>query len=158
MLKSFFHTGFVVEDLERLVAFYSDVLGMRVASQIEIEGEVINQILGFPDAHVKGAFLNQQEGHLTEEGYLKEEGHLLELIQYITPPSGRSDIKINDLGASHLAFYVDDLDRFYQDTSRRGLTYVNPPASLNDSAGNLDRKVAYSQDPDGNWLEFIEVC
>ena len=81
----------------------------------------------------------------------------MELIQYISPPSGRSAIKINDLGASHLAFFVEDMDRFYQETSRRGLTYVNPPTALTDEAGNVNRKVCYSQDPDGNWLEFIEV-
>ena len=62
MLKSFYHTGFVVEDLERSVAFYSEVLGMRVATRIEREGDTINQILGFPNAHVKGAFLNKDEG------------------------------------------------------------------------------------------------
>ena len=145
MLKSFYHTGFVVEDLERSVAFYSEVLGMRIATRIEREGDTINQILGFPNAHVKGAFLN------------KDEGHQLELIQYISPPSGRSAIKINDLGASHLAFFVEDMDRFYQETSQRGLTYVNPPTSLSDEDGNVNRKVCYSQDPDGNWLEFIEV-
>ena len=29
MLKSFFHTGFVVRDIEQSVRFYSEILGMR---------------------------------------------------------------------------------------------------------------------------------
>ena len=145
MLKSFYHTGFVVEDLERSVAFYSDVMGMRIVTQVDREGETINQILGFPDAHIKGAFLD------------KEEGHQLELIQYINPPSGRARFERNDSGATHLAFFVEDLDRFHEETSKRGLTYLNPPTSLRDDAGNVVRKVVYSQDPDGNWLEFIEA-
>ena len=145
MLKSFYHTGFVVENLEKSVAFYADVLGMRIATRMEREGETINQILGFPNAHIKGAFLD------------KEEGHQLELLQYISPPSGVVRFNRNDLGASHLAFFVEDLDRFYQETSQRGLTYVNPPTSLTDESGKVLRKVAYSQDPDGNWLEFIEA-
>ena len=145
MLKSFYHTGFVVEDLERSVAFYADVLGMRIATRMERQGETINQILGFPNAHIKGAFLD------------KEGGHQLELLQYISPPSGVVRVNRNDLGASHLAFFVEDLDRFYQETSQRGLTYVNSPTSLTDESGKVLRKVAYSQDPDGNWLEFIEA-
>ena len=145
MLKSFYHTGFVVEDLEKSVAFYADVLGMRIATRMERQGETINQILGFPNAHVKGAFLD------------KEEGHQLELLQYISPTGGRANFERNDLGASHLAFFVEDLDRFYEETSQRGLTYFNPPTALRDEAGKVVRKIAYSQDPDGNWLEFIEA-
>jgi glyoxylase I family protein len=150
MLKSFYHTGFVVEDLERSVAFYSGVLGMRIVTQMDREGETINQILGFPNAHIKGAFLVKGSPD-------KDEGHQLELIQYIAPVGGRARVQRNDWGATHLAFFVEDLDRFFKETSQRGLTYVNPPTSLLDDAGDPRRKIAYSQDPDGNWLEFIEV-
>ena len=145
MLKSFYHTGFIVRDLEKSVDFYTNVLGMSVARRMEREGEFINQVLGFPNAHIKGAFVD------------KGEGHQLELIQYISPPSGPGGIERNDLGATHLAFYVEDLDRFYADTSQRGLRFLNPPAEMRDEGGNVQRKVAYSQDPDGNWLEFVEA-
>ena len=49
-----------------------------------------------------------------------------------------------------------DLDRFYTDKSQQGLGFINPPAERRDDDGNLMRKIAYAQDPDGNWLEFIE--
>ena len=145
MLKSFFHTGFVVKDLEKSVAFYTDVLGMRIAARVERKGEFANQLLGFPDAHIKGALVD------------KGEGHQLELIQYISPPSGSGRVKRNDLGASHLAFFVDDLDRLYRDTCHRGLQYRKRPAEHRDESGKLLRKAAYCQDPDGNWLEFVEI-
>lgn len=145
MLKSFFHTGFVVRDLDKSVDFYTNVLGMRVIRRLEGQGEFANKLLGFADAHIKGAFMDRGEGHQ------------LELIQYISPPSGPGGINRNDLGAAHLAFYVEDMDRFYAETSQRGLRYVNPPAVRLDDSGNVQIKVAYSQDPDGNWLEFIEV-
>ena len=145
MLKSFYHTGFVVEDLERSVAFYADVLGMRIATRMDRQGETINQILGFPNAHIKGAFLD------------KEEGHQLELIQYISPTGGRARFERNDLGASHLAFFVEDLDRFYAETSQKGLRFNNPPASQFDDQGRVSMKACYAQDPDGNWLEFVET-
>ena len=145
MLKSFFHTGFVVRDIEKSVAFYTGVLGMRLAARIEREGEFINQVLAFPDAHIKGAFVD------------KGEGHQLELIQYISPASGPGRVARNDLGASHLAFYVEDIERFYEETRQQGLRFNNPPAVLADDHGNLQRKALYAQDPDGNWLEFVET-
>ena len=145
MLKSFFHTGFVVKDLEKSVDFYSNVLGMRIAARMARKGDFINQVLAFPDAHIKGAFVD------------KGEGHQLELIQYINPASGPGGIARNDLGATHLAFYVEDIDKFYEETKERGLQFNNPPASLADDHGNLQRKALYAQDPDGNWLEFVET-
>jgi glyoxylase I family protein len=145
MLKSFFHTGFVVQDLDKAVDFYVNVLGMREAARTERQGEFANQLLAFPDAHIKGAFVD------------KGEGHQLELLQYLNPPSGLGGINRNDLGASHLAFFVEDIDRFYEETSQRGLRFNNPPASLQDDQGHLMRKALYAQDPDGNWLEFVEL-
>ncbi len=145
MLKSFFHTGFVVRDLEQSVRFYSEILGMRIAGRTERQGEFVEQVLAFPNAHIQGGFVDLGPGHQ------------LELIQYLAPPSGPGGIQRNDLGAAHLAFIVDDLDRFYQETRQRGLRYNNPPASMFDDHGNLSRKACYAQDPDGNWLEFVEL-
>ena len=145
MLKSFYHTGFVVKDIEMSVNFYSEVLGMRIAGRVERVGEFAEQLLAFPGAHIKGGLVDMGEGHQ------------LELIQYLSPASGENNLARNDLGASHLAFFVDDLDKFYQDTSQKGIKYNNPPASLFDEAGKLSRKAAYAQDPDGNWLEFVEL-
>ena len=145
MLKSFFHTGFVVKDLEKSVDFYANVLGLQLALRMERQGEFINQVLDFPDAHIKGAMVD------------KGEGHQLELIQYLNPASGPGGISRNDLGASHLAFFVDDLDKFYLETKERGMRFNNPPASLSDDHGHMLRKAMYAQDPDGNWLEFVEL-
>ena len=145
MLKSFFHTGFVVKDLEKSVDFYTNVLGLQLALRMERQGEFINQVLDFPDAHIKGAMVD------------KGEGHQLELIQYLNPASGPGGISRNDLGASHLAFFVDDLDKFYLETKERGLRFNNPPASLSDDHGHMLRKAMYAQDPDGNWLEFVQL-
>jgi len=87
----------------------------------------------------------------------KGEGHKLELVQYLSPASGPGGVERNDLGAAHLAFFVDDLDRFYTETSQKGLRYNNPPAAQHDGNGNVSMKACYAQDPDGNWLEFVEI-
>ena len=145
MLKSFFHTGFVVRDIEESVRFYSEVLGMRIAGRAERQGDFVEQVLAFPGAHIKGGFVDMGEGHQ------------LELIQCLFPKSGTGGINRSDLGASHLAFYVEDIDRFYEETSQKGLTYNNPPAAMYDENGAVTRKACYATDPDGNWLEFVEI-
>ena len=145
MLKSFFHTGFVVKDVEKSAKFYSEVLGMRMGDRFERQGEFIEQVLAFPGAHIDRAFLD------------KGEGHKLELVQYLSPSSGTPNVNRNDLGAAHLAFFVEDLDKFYEETSRKGIRYNNPPASMFDAQGKVSMKACYAQDPDGNWLEFVET-
>jgi len=145
MLKSFFHTGFVVKDIETSAKFYCDVLGMRMGDRIERQGEFVEQVLAFPGAHIDRAFLD------------KGEGHKLELVQYLSPASGTPNVNRNDLGAAHLAFFVEDLDRFYAEPSKKGLRYNNPPASQFDDQGKVSMKACYAQDPDGNWLEFVET-
>jgi catechol 2,3-dioxygenase-like lactoylglutathione lyase family enzyme len=145
MLRSFFHTGFIVRDIDKSVQFYTNVLGLHLAGRTERRGQFAEQLLAFPGAHIKGAFLDLGAGHS------------LELIQYITPASGTVGINRNDLGAAHLAFWVTDIDRFYADQQGKGLRFNNPPASLYDDQGKLLRKALYSRDPDGNWLEFVEL-
>ena len=145
MLRSFFHTGFIVRDIEKSVQFYTNVLGLHLSGRTERRGQFAEQLLAFPGAHIKGAFLDLGAGHS------------LELIQYITPASGAGGINRNDLGAAHLAFFVADIDKFYADQQGKGLRFNNPPASLFDDQGKLLRKALYSRDPDGNWLELVEL-
>ena len=60
MLKSFFHTGFVVDDLEESLQFYVNVLGMRLAGRMERQGEFVNQLLAFPGRSRQGRFRRQR--------------------------------------------------------------------------------------------------
>ena len=144
MIKSFFHTGFVVRDLEQSILFYTEVLGLKVKARVERKGEFAERLLGFPGVHLNVALLDMANGHQ------------LELLQYFNPSSKESNIERNNLGAAHLAFFVNNIEEFYQETSKKGLKYINPPAPLYQD-GKLTRKGIYAQDPDGNWLEFVEL-
>ena len=145
MLKSMFHTGFVVRDIDRTIDFYTNVMGLKLVGRTERQGDFACKLLAFPDAHIKGAFVELGDGHQ------------LELIQYINPPVGDGHLRRNDAGASHLAFFVENIEEFYADKSAKGLTFNSDPAALYDDGGKLLRKALYAQDPDGNWLEFVEL-
>ena len=64
--------------------------------------------------------------------------------------------KPNTIGVGHLGIIVDDLDAFYKKLSSIGVKFVNAPANRTEATYPWAKKACYLQDPDGNWLEFIE--
>ena len=145
MLGSMFHTGFVVRDVESSIGFYTEVMGLKLQRRGEHSGEVVEKRLGFKDAHVLTAFLNLGNGHS------------LELVQYIVPPSGEPSVNRNDLGASHLGFYIENIDDFYATMSQKGLRFCSSPQpSIRE--GKVIGRVVDALDPDNNWLEFVELA
>ena len=95
------------------------------------------------------------EGSLTLTGgqrSLRGE-HVLELIKYVNPPPReRPTSERSVIGGSHLAFAVDDIQAAYKKLSAAGAKTLNAPVAV--APG---RTVCYLQDPDGNWLELMEL-
>ena len=142
MITGMNHTGFVVRDLDRAVEFYRDVMGLTVTRTAERDGGPITQVVGYDDAHLRVALM--QIG----------DSHTLELIQYISPlGSERPSDERNHLGAAHLAFTVDDIDQTHGQLVARGAQGLNPPAQV--APG---RKACYLRDPEGNWIELLELA
>ena len=146
MVKDFYHTGFVVADLDKSMAYYRDTMGLQLLRHGESESAPDRPSpLGFDHTHLKVAFLSLGNGH-----------HL-ELIQYIDPESPEDGgFRPNDQGATHVAFFTKDVDGYVADMSQKGLTFPGTVNHRTDDNGKVVRKIVYSQDPDGNWLEFIE--
>ena len=141
MITGMNHTGFVVRDIDKSLEFYRDVAGLEVVRTVDRDGGPISELLGYDHVHLTGAILSVGNGHL------------LELLQYLQPEGeDRHSEERSTLGASHLAFDVDDIEQTYQDLISRGAQKLNPPVEMQPG-----RKACYLQDPDGNWLELIEV-
>ena len=51
------HTGFVVNDLERSLEFYRDLLGLEVERDQILEGEFISELAGYPDGRLHFVYL-----------------------------------------------------------------------------------------------------
>ncbi len=141
MIKTFNHTGFVVRDLDSSLAFYRDVVGMSYVNGAEREGGPISQVVGYENTHLKFALL------------ATDEGHQLELLQYINPHAEeRPTEERSVLGATHLAFDVDDIDQVYSELVSRGAVGLSGPVQV--APG---KRVCYMQDPDHNWIELVEM-
>lgn len=140
MLLKMHHTGFVVSDIDVAARFYEEVIGLTPLPRRERDGGAISQILGYEGTHIKIAEFTHGE-------------YMLELIEYVHPPGLDAHVhERNAFGASHIAFVVDDIDAAYDRLIANGARKLNPPIEIVDG-----KKGCYLQDPDGNWVELLEM-
>ena len=101
MISGVHHVGFSTPDIERLIAFYRDVVGFELALRIEH---------GTPSGQLDK--MVEMDGVTSRMAMLRAGNVFLELIQFNTPP-GRprpADWKIADHGIGHIGLLVDDID------------------------------------------------
>ena len=141
MIRNVRHTGIVTHDLERMAAFYR-ALGFVDESHAIETGLFIEQVVHLDGVEVEWIKMRAPDGSL------------LELLQYHSHPlSLRSDLaKSNELGCSHLAFTVGDIDKACEIVTNSGGRITNPPAI----APNGRVKVVYCHDPEGGLIELVE--
>ena len=142
MTSGFHHTGIVVHDLEEMVRFYTEDLGLKVLLELDSIAPPEGDHTGVPGARRRLVFV----------GF--EGGHQIELIHYISPPAGEGHFHQHVLGAVHVCFKVDDLAETYATLTAGGVRFVTEPKYKDGSGQRIG--VVYARDPEGNWLEFIE--
>ena len=141
MIEGIRHTGIVVRDLERTKNFYLK-LGFKIQSQAREKGSFIESVTGIKDVNIEWIKMNLPDGNL------------LELIKYFNPATEKEKYiqEANQLGVSHLAFNIRNIDLFCNNVIKLGGSIINPP-SLTD---NKLFKVAYCHDVEGNLFEAVE--
>lgn len=142
MLAGISHFNLVVSDLDRSKAFYTEVLGLTLAEEVEVADDELSKGLGVPDAKLRAAFfdLPGNEGQI-------------EMMEYLNPTANPLDPtrKASDVGWGHLAFRVDDVDAVYETLRGKGVEFVSPPVTV---PGGV--RFCWFKDPDGNTLEIIK--
>jgi catechol 2,3-dioxygenase-like lactoylglutathione lyase family enzyme len=141
------HTGFTVSDIDRSVAFYTDVLGLELIARQEKQGGYLGAIVGYADAHVRMA-------HLRVPGA----EHVVELFQYLAPAgTAPGRIEPRDVGCAHLCIVVDDLPAAYARLEQAGVdSFVSPPVEV-DTGINTGGYGLYLRDPDGIVVEVFQA-
>jgi catechol 2,3-dioxygenase-like lactoylglutathione lyase family enzyme len=148
-VRSIFHVGFVVRDLDASIRFYSEGLGLRLRHRQTQDNEYTRCLVGYPDAKLRIAQF------LLPEGDPPESGHILELIQYDVPEGGPADLERNTIGAGHLAFLVDDIEAMTERLTALGAKPLSPPNEITEGI-NKGGKALYLHDPDGATLELLQ--
>ena len=141
-MKEIRHTGIVVSNMERSLKFYRDNLHLKVIKDFTEKGDYIDSISALSNVYLRMVKLTT------------DDGSMVELLQYISHPNEPPvEVKINEIGCSHIAFTVNDLDEEYERLSKNGVKFNCPPYVSPDKYA----KVTFCHDPDGASIELVEV-
>ena len=122
MIKKLLHTRYRVRDLEKTVSFYKDVLGLR---------ELRRHTSGRGSQLV---FLKAPDGDVE-----------IEICKF-----DQSGPVVVGPDLTHLAFEVDDLEKFAREAAAKGYPLSDGPHSTGSS------KIAFIDAPEGYEVELIE--
>lgn len=132
------HTSITVSEMEPMLAFYRDVVGMELVDLMESrhEGEAAAGS-GFEGLHLKVA-------------KLRLGSFVLELVEYVNKKGQRLDTRPTNIGSFHLGFTCEDIFAVYEAMVARGVRFKSKPWDWGDG-----RPIAcYGLDPDGNRFEL----
>ena len=139
------HVAVTVSDMERSLAFYCDLLGLKEVERHRLEGETISKMAGKPDVIMEVVRLEVPE----------TPGVLLDLQQYVTPEGRVSDAQLGDVAHAHFCFGVPDVWAAYEALTAKGVEFVSEPVSFDLEWGIV--YVVFFKDPDGFILELMQV-
>ncbi len=154
MLKHIDHVNIVVHEIEPMIAFYRDVLGMTVSKRVTISGDWIASVIGLDDP---SAIVEADVVYLD-----LPDGPRVELIDYRQPPGVRpAGLNApNTHGLRHMAFAVDDVDAASTRLKAAGVRLIGQAQRVPESqvtyAGGVRKRLVYFRDPEGNLLELCE--
>ena len=136
------HIGLCVSELDRSVEFYCEALGFDEVFRMHVDGPETAQLLGVP-------------GLVLDLVYLQRDGFRLELLSYPAPGVHRNGQprQMNAVGFTHLSFRVHDPDEVVARIVRSGGRAWSE-RTVTFASGN---RGLMATDPDGNWLELIEL-
>jgi catechol 2,3-dioxygenase-like lactoylglutathione lyase family enzyme len=139
MIKGIHHTAISTGDFERALAFYRDLLGFEMVSELNWPAgvELADTITGL-------------EGSAARSVMLRASNSSIELFEFASPAARPGDARrpVCDHGITHIALEVDDIDVEYERLKAAGMSFHCPPQDLGAS------RVTYGRDPDGNVLEL----
>jgi catechol 2,3-dioxygenase-like lactoylglutathione lyase family enzyme len=146
-MKALHHVGITVKDLDASIRFYHDVLGLPFSNEPSpwFDAPELGPAVGVPGAGLR------QVGLLLGDT-------MLELLEYKSPPSDTTQpLQSNNIGASHVAFLVDDIHETVVDLSSKGISFFSD-VNVVDEGVLAGWRWVYFADPDGYPLELVEVA
>ena len=149
MIADLLHFSFTVSDIERSVAWYTDVLGLQLVHRQRQANEYTSILVGFEGADLAVALFKIPG---LDSRY---SSHILELIEYRSPRGRGGDLATNNVGVAHFALMVTDIHERYERLKQRGVVFVNPPVEATEGL-NAGGWVCYFRDPDGITIEFVQ--
>jgi catechol 2,3-dioxygenase-like lactoylglutathione lyase family enzyme len=136
------HIGIVVQDLEKCLHFWRDIMGLEVAIDFWETGEFIDTVQDLSGVNLHMIKLTAPDGSMIE--LLKDEAHP-------TPPPERN--RMCDRGIRHIAFTVADVEESWRVLRDNGCEVLSDPVYAPDGKARL----FFVRDPEGNLLEIVQI-
>jgi catechol 2,3-dioxygenase-like lactoylglutathione lyase family enzyme len=138
------HIGICVSDLERSLRFWRDGLGFAVLREFEFRASSWARILELDELDLRSKIIRRD--HMT-----------LELMQFVKPGAVGSTQRrpMNQLGLTHIAVWVSDLDAAAERVREYGGTIVQSTYTTFDHP-KLKGRWVMGTDPDGVRVELLE--
>src|SRR5581483_189911 len=137
------HIAVTVSDLNRSLAFYRDLLGLKEVERHHLEGETISKM-----AAKSGVVLDVVRLCAPDTPRV-----LIDLPQYHALKGKVSTAQLGDAAHSHFCFGVPDVWAAYRDLSAKGVEFISEPVTFELESGTLH--VVWMKDPDGFILELV---
>lgn len=135
-----------VDDLDRSIAFYRDVLEFEVLTIEERGGDAVERLEGVFGARQRVATLRLGDERIELRDFLAANGRPMP-----------TDSRGNDAWFQHIAIVVSDMTKAYAKLARHRVEHASSsPQRLpdwNPNAGGIE--AFYFKDPDRHWLELI---
>jgi glyoxylase I family protein len=143
MIRGVHHVAIHTPDIDRLVAFYRDVVGFEVVESSRTEWDnnpYIDQIIGMKGTAAKCVMMRAANVYV-------------EFFEYQRPASRNADRLLpSDHGYTHICLDVDDARAEWERLSKNGMTFHGPPVEV--GPGHV---TIYGRDPDGNLIEIQQL-
>jgi catechol 2,3-dioxygenase-like lactoylglutathione lyase family enzyme len=142
--QRFDHVGFTVSDLERSVAWYTELLGTGPVLRRRSADPYMGEMIGYPGCEMEYVYFP-----------LPASEELLELIEYVTPGSRRVDPETSNVGNGHFCLVVEDIHAEFERIG--AFAEFRSPAPVEITAGaNRGGWGAYLRDPDGITVQLLQ--
>ncbi|VVB63242.1 Metallothiol transferase FosB [uncultured archaeon] len=138
MIKNIRHVGVVVDDVERALSFYRDLLGFEVFWDKVEQGEFVETVLNITSVRVRTIKMRS------------DNGCVLELLHFGQNPPATKSIRQN--GLTHIALSVIDIDQTYSLLKENKIEFLSAPQASPDKKA----KVSFCRDFEGNFLELVQ--
>ncbi len=148
MTGQIYHVGLTVSDIDKSIAFYRDILGLRFIGEILMEGKETDALFQRKNCRARVAYLNgSNELHMPP----------VELIQFLDTEIQNKKSDLFSTSISELCFYTNDIEETYHKLLEYKVECLSPPQDFDfTSTGFGKSKAFYFKDPDGIILEMMQ--
>ncbi len=137
------HSGVYVHDMDGMISFYTSMFNMTIASRAVEKGNYIETVLaGYPGIELDVCKMTFPSGGMIE--LIKIDRTL------ISVPEGMA---VYETGRHHIAITVPSTDEAFKKLKDQGCECLSDPT---DNVDNTAR-VLFAKDPEGNYLELVEM-